>query len=184
MKILIHVCCAACFAKPHKKLLEEGHEMGYFFYNPNVQPFEEYRRRFRAMQEYAKQKKLDVIFKDEYPLREFLRGAMQAEKSSKKRCEYCYRLRFSETAEKTKELGCDAFTSTLLVSKHQDHELVKRIGEEVAKEHGTKFYYEDFRPLCEESLQEIKDLNLYTQKYCGCVFSEEERFGKELTRLC
>lgn len=180
MKILLHACCAGCLPGPHEKMIKNGHEPLVFYYNPNIQPFEEYRRRLRAVQDYAQRKKINVIFKDEYSLREFLKNAMEAESSGKKRCEYCYKLRLGETAKKAKELGYEAFTTTLLISEHQDHELVKKIGEEVAEEQGIDFYYEDFRPLCEESHEEVKELGLYTQNYCGCVFSEEDRFKKGL----
>jgi len=183
MKLLIHACCVGCLAGPHKKLLEGGHELSCFFYNPNIQPFEEYRRRLRAVQEYAQRTRIEVIFKDEYPLREFLKGAMAGEGDGKKRCEYCYNLRLSATAKKAKELGCDAFTTTLLISNHQDHGLVKKICEEVAEAEGINFYYEDFRPLCDESHTEVKEMGLYLQNYCGCVFSEEDRFKKELVSV-
>ena len=183
MKILLHACCAGCLAGPRKKLLEDGHELNYFFYNPNIQPFEEYRRRLRAVQECAQRSHIEVIFKDVYPLREFLKGAMAAEVQGKKRCEYCYNLRLREAAKKAKELGCDAFTTTLLISEHQDHELVKKIAEEVAAAEGIDFHYEDFRPLSEESHAEAREMGLYIQNYCGCIFSEEERFKKELVKL-
>ena len=94
---------------------------------------------------------------------------------SKDRCKLCWELRLSETADFAKKNDFNGFTTTLLISPYQDHELIKEIGEKIAKEKDIEFYYEDFRKGFKESQEEAKGKELYRQKYCGCVFSELER---------
>lgn len=70
----------------------------------------------------------------------------------------------------------DAFSTTLLYSKFQNHELITTTGEAIAKSTGIPFYYRDFRPGWKEGIKASKDLNLYRQQYCGCIYSEKERY--------
>ena len=94
------------------------------------------------------------------------------------RCGDCFQLRLSKTAEVARSKGFTHFTTTLLISPYQKHELLRAVGEAEAEEHGVEFYYEDFRPGFRDSHQLSRELNLYHQKYCGCVYSEWERYGK------
>jgi hypothetical protein len=93
------------------------------------------------------------------------------------RCRHCFRLRLSKTAETAKEMGFDAFTTTLLISPHQKHDLLKEIGEELGREKGVGFLYADLRKRYSDSRHITKPMNLYRQQYCGCVYSEWERYG-------
>lgn len=179
MKILVHVCCAPCFTYPHKHLVEEGHEVVGFFYNPNIHPYNEYKNRLHALQRYSAIKPVGVIYKDEYPLEEFIRGQVKTMDEGKKRCEFCFEKRLNETAKAAKEKGFNAFTTTLLESKYQPHEQIKSIGEKCAKNYDIEFYYEDFREGWKDSIDISKSLDLYRQKYCGCIFSEMERYMKK-----
>ena len=95
------------------------------------------------------------------------------------RCGYCINLRLTKTAKYAGENGFDAFTTTLLESKYQPHEYIKMIGSKLAKKYGIKFHYQDFRAGWKESIRLSKELQLYRQGYCGCIFSEYERFGPE-----
>lgn len=97
----------------------------------------------------------------------------------KPRCGYCIGLRLAKTAEYAAKKGFDAFTTTLLESKYQPHEYIRVLGERLAAKYGIKFYYKDFRTSWKESIKMSKDLQLYRQQYCGCIFSEYERFGPE-----
>ena len=176
MNLLVHVCCAPCFTYPHKRLVEERHEITGFFYNPNIHPFTEYKARLHALERYTALRPVKVIYRDEYPLNEFLSGQIKAMDEGKKRCEFCFHKRLGETAKIAKENGYDGFTTTLLESKHQPHELISAIGKECGDRYGIDFYYEDFRSGWKESIQISKSLELYRQKYCGCIFSEKERY--------
>jgi len=176
LKILIHICCAPCFAYPHRKLTEDGHEVVGFFYNPNIHPYTEHRARLHALQRYSALKPVEIIYRDEYPLEDFIRGQLSAIDGDKQRCQFCFETRLGETARLAKEKGFDAFTTTLLESKHQPHEMIRQVGEALAKEYEIPLFYEDFRTGWKEGIQMSKDMELYRQKYCGCIFSEKERY--------
>ncbi|MFQ6071194.1 MAG: epoxyqueuosine reductase QueH [Methanosarcinales archaeon] len=178
MNILVHICCAPCFTYPHPRLLEEEHEITGFFYNPNIHPFLEYKKRFQTLQNYAHKQDVEIIYKDEYDLKMFLEGAI----TSENRCEFCYTCRLKEAAKTAKEEGFDAFTTTLLVSPYQKHDLLKVIGEKVGNENNILFYYEDFRVGWKKTKEISKNLELYRQKYCGCIFSEMDRYYKKLVK--
>ena len=98
------------------------------------------------------------------------------------RCGYCYDVRFELLAKVAKEEGFDAFSTTLLVSPYQNHELIIKVAEEKAKKYGVDFYYRDFRVGFREGQQIARDLGMYMQKYCGCIFSEEERYAKKIAK--
>jgi predicted adenine nucleotide alpha hydrolase (AANH) superfamily ATPase len=94
------------------------------------------------------------------------------------RCGYCIKIRLARAARYAKEHGFDAFTTTLLESKYQPHEFIRFVGDSLGKELGIKFLYQDFRTGWKESIKISKELDLYRQPYCGCVFSEYERYRK------
>lgn len=174
MRILAHICCAPCFTYPHKRMEEEGHEVTGFFYNPNIHPYQEYRSRRAGLEKYVELRAAKVIYKDDYDIENYLRGALYAED----RCRFCYTLRLTETAKTARYLGFEAFTTTLLISPYQKHEILAETGKKVADEYGIEFYYEDFREGYGESRELARGLELYMQKYCGCIFSEKERYLK------
>jgi len=176
--VLVHVCCAACALAVLEPLRRVG-RVALHFHNPNVHPLLEFRRRLTAVQVLAGRERLELFADVRYGLREFL--ARTAPWDRPGRCLACWRMRLSETARLAAEKGFVAITTTLLSSAHQDHEAVRRIGEEAAAEKGLRFHYEDFRPLAARAHEEAKRRSLYRQQYCGCLFSEEERFAP--TRL-
>ncbi len=173
MRILVHVCCAPCFTYPHKKLVEEGHDVTGFFYNPNIHPYLEYKNRMESLKRYGELKGARVIYRDDYDLEGYLRGALGAED----RCRFCYTNRLTEAARTASELGFKAFTTTLLISPYQKHEALIETGEKAADEYSIEFYYKDFREGYRESRGLARELGLYMQKYCGCIFSERERYS-------
>lgn len=179
MKILLHMCCGPCSAYPVKRLREMGYEpMGYFF-NPNIHPYQEFRRRLETAEEFARQVDLTMVVDDHYPLRDFLERAIQATGS---RCHMCYELRLRQAAKFAKENGYDCFTASLLISPYQQHDVIKQIAENIAAEENIAFVYEDFRSGWQEGVQISLDLALYRQPYCGCIFSEQERYDKRLRK--
>jgi len=178
MKILTHICCAPCFTYPHKRMLEDGHDVTAFFYNPNIHPYTEYKNRRESVEKYAKLRGTKVIYDSNYDIEKYLRGALGAEN----RCRFCYTERLGKTAELAKQLAFDAFTTSLLISPYQDHETLADAGEKIADETGVRFYYEDFREGYRESRQISRTLGLYMQKYCG-VYSAR-RSGITIIRVC
>ena len=173
MKILLHMCCAPCAVYPLQVLEDEGSKVFGFFYNPNIHPYQEYRRRLETVEQFAGQVGLEVIYRDEYDVVSFLREVAFRESN---RCHYCYHLRLNAAAKLAKKSRMDGFTTTLLYSKRQDHELVRQLGEEAGQGHGIPFVDRDLRQGWQEGIQKSKELNLYRQGYCGCIYSEQERY--------
>ena len=148
-----------------------------FFYRHNIHPFSECIRRQETLSSYAETANLRVIFQKTYDLEGFLRNVAFRESD---RCTYCYHERLKSTALTARSGKFDSFTTTLLYSKFQDHDLIRSVGESMAKSVGVPFYYSDFRNGWEAGIQESKRSNLYRQQYCGCIYSEKERFfGKK-----
>lgn len=173
---MLHVCCANCALYPFQSLQKEGHEVFGFFYNPNIHPYQEYVKRLEAVKEIEEKLKVRMIYQDRYDLEDFLRNVVFREKE---RCPICYYTRMKATAGIARQGKFTAFTTTLLASKHQDHHLIKEIGLAVGKEQGVSFYYADFREGWKEGIEMSKKLSLYRQQYCGCIYSEKERFLKQ-----
>lgn len=176
MNILLHSCCGPCATYPVKRLREMGHDVSGFFYNPNIHPYKEYEKRLLTFQEYGEKAGLKTIIKDEYELEDFLRMTVYREQI---RCQFCYRQRLSEAAKYAKENDFEAFSSTLLVSPYQKHELIKEIGREIGEEYEIPFFYADFRTGYREGVNISREMGLYRQPYCGCIYSEKERYRKE-----
>lgn len=175
MKLLIHICCAPCLIHPLEVLRLEGFKVSGLFYNPNIHPFLEYDQRKQGV--FKLDASMELICPDYLP-QDFFR-MISFKEDSPARCPVCWRLRLQKTASIAKFKGFDYFTSTLLASPYQDHEALKRIGGEAAKEEGIKFYYADFRPGFRKAQDEARVKGLYMQKYCGCIYSEVERYSKK-----
>ena len=173
MKILLHICCAVCTSFPLSILQGEGWRVFGFFFNPNIHPYQEYRRRLETVQQFAEDVDLEVIYRDEYDVVGFLREIVFRESQ---RCHICYHMRLDATAGLAKKSRMDGFTSTLLYSKKQNHELICQMGEEIGQTKGVPFIYRDFRNGWQEGAEKSKELKLYRQQYCGCIFSEQERY--------
>lgn len=178
MRLLLHTCCAPCTIGPLRALQADGHQVTGCFYNPNVHPLIEFRRRLKAQKLLADRLGLETICEEQYGLWDYLEVV---DWRGPGRCEGCYRMRMGRVARLAREGGFEAVTTTLLSSRQQDHELVRRIGEECAEEHGVRFLYCDWRDLSEEGHREARAMGLYMQQYCGCIFSEYERF-KDTTK--
>jgi predicted adenine nucleotide alpha hydrolase (AANH) superfamily ATPase len=173
MRILLHTCCGPCALFPLRHLRAAGHDVTGFFYNHNIHPYQEYVRRRDTAVQMAEQEALPLIMHDEYDLEGFL-ATVAAE--PEKRCSYCYSSRLRATAQTAAEHGFDAFSAALLYSRYQKHDAIKAFGEQLSQEYGIIFYYEDFRSGWQEGIRLSKELGLYRQQYCGCIYSEKERY--------
>ncbi|MDI6703580.1 MAG: epoxyqueuosine reductase QueH [bacterium] len=176
MKILLHICCANCATYCYNYLRANGYKVYGFFYNPNIHPYTEYKKRLDVVSYYAEKVNLDVIYNDEYDLEGFLRQVVYREK---RRCQFCYRIRLERTAKIARDREFACFTTTLLISPHQQHELIKDVAKEIEEETKIKFFYHDFREGYKESIRISKEFDLYRQRYCGCIYSEKERYIQE-----
>ena len=173
MRLLLHICCAPCSVMCIETLRAEGIEPTGFWYNPNIHPVTEYKARKNTLTKYAADIHLRLIVKNEYGLRNFIDHVYPHYES---RCGYCYLCRLEETARFAAENGYDSFSTTLLISPYQNHELIIKTAQAMAKKYHVTFLYRDFRPYFKEGQEKARAMGLYMQKYCGCVFSEEDRF--------
>ena len=174
MKLLLHTCCAPCSIYVVKYLRNDNIEPDLYWYNPNIHPYTEYIKRKETLEKYSEMINIKTIFEDEYGLQSFIKNTSD---DIEQRCiNYCYKTRLEKTVKYAKENNYDAFSTTLLSSIYQKHEEIKRIAEELSKEYKIDFLYHDFREGFREGQNEARKLQLYMQKYCGCIFSEEERY--------
>jgi hypothetical protein len=181
------MCCGPCSIYPLKKILGPGVDVWGFFHNPNIHPFAEFKKRLDAVKRLAGLMSMDVIYDEAYRPREFVRGVRELTGEGYPvegvRCEYCYTSRLEATARAAAESGFDAFTSSLLYSRYQDHEGIRAFGAEMAGRYGVEFLYGDFREGWQEGIDESKEMGLYRQKYCGCMYSRLERFDLRFRKL-
>lgn len=176
MKILMHVCCGPCTAYPLTLLRHEGHEVQGYFLNPNIHPFREFEKRIEALHILCRKMDFPVEIEGRYGLQEYLRRVVFFENQ---RCGICYEMRLEPAARQALEIGADAFTTTLLYSRFQKHELIRAKGEQVAAKFGIPFYYKDFREGWQQGIDMAIAMDLYRQPYCGCIYSEQERYDKQ-----
>lgn len=170
MAVLLHICCAPCSVECIDALREEGSELCGYWYNPNIQPYAEYRMRRDTLIEYAKRVDLPLELADGYDLRAWVNMLPNLDD----RCGACYASRLDRAAAYAAEHGFEAYSTTLLISPYQRHDLIREIGERIGRKHGVEFLYRDFRPRFRRGQYRAREMGLYMQKYCGCVFSEEE----------
>ncbi|MCB2225703.1 MAG: epoxyqueuosine reductase QueH [Desulfarculaceae bacterium] len=173
MRILLHICCGPCAIMPVHDLRHEGHELRALFYNPNIQPYTENQRRLQTLESWAAGEELPLIVQDEYDPESWLRNVAWRESE---RCAPCLAQRLERAAAVAKRGGFDAFSSTLLYSKRQKHRLIKELGTAAGKRRGVEFLYRDWRPFWQEGIERSKAAGMYRQQYCGCIFSERDRF--------
>ncbi len=176
MNLLLHVCCAPCANAPIAQLHQQDHQVTALWYNPNIHPLLEYRSRRDTLLAYTKAENIPLILEDTYGLKPFVQAVAQ---QIDQRCPYCYRVRLERAAQVAQAQGFDGFSTSLLISPYQNHELLIEIGKELEKTYGVPFFYQDFRPLFREGQAYARSQDFYMQKYCGCIFSEEDRYTKK-----
>ncbi|MBQ3347971.1 epoxyqueuosine reductase QueH [Candidatus Saccharibacteria bacterium] len=180
MKLLMHTCCAPCSVYCIDSLRAENIEPTLFWYNPNIHPYIEYKTRRDCLKDYAASIDVNLIIDEEYGLDEFCKNVVS---DLENRCvNYCYKKRLTETVRYAAHHGYDTFTTTLLVSPYQKHDELIAVCKELEALSGVKFLYRDFRVGFREGQAKARALGLYLQKYCGCIFSEEDRYKKQILR--
>lgn len=195
MKVLLHICCGPCAIMPIQRLLDEGHEVAGYFYNPNIHPLAEYMRRREGAAQVAARYKIKMIWAnrpEDYNTAEWLRMTHGREEAPG-RCRLCWGQRLEAAFRKALESGFDAFTTSLLYSKYQQHDFIAARGEELASVTGIAvksaphmqrlvFLYRDFRSDWQAGIDASKEWAVYRQQYCGCIFSENDRYAKALKK--
>jgi predicted adenine nucleotide alpha hydrolase (AANH) superfamily ATPase len=175
MRVLLHLCCGPCAIVPIRELRAEGHEVDGAFVNPNIHPLTEYRKRLGAAREVADALGVEIVRADDYGLLDFLDEIGPRRPA---RCLACYRMRLGRVAALARELDYDAFSTSMLVSTHLDHDGIRRVADEIAHAAGVEFLYRDFRPRVMDGVRESKAMGTYRQQYCGCIYSERERYDE------
>ena len=170
--LLLHACCAPCMTVVQDGLKSEGYDITVFFRNPNIHPWKEMRRRLEVVEVYSGELDLPLEIDDGYPLGEYLSMLLGAPD----RCRACFEERLTATARKAADSGLGAFSTTLSVSPYQDQQAIIEAGEAAAARFGVEFVYRDFRSLYRESVRLSREVGMYRQKYCGCIFSERDRY--------
>jgi len=166
--VLVHPCCGPCMTGVFPELSKEKKIYG-FFYNPNIHPLNEFSARLMTAGFVASQFGFKLFVDADYGIARWL----EVVKDFEKRCFGCVYMRLKRTAEFAEEKKIKSFTTTLLVSPYHDHEYIKETGCAIAKKTGVEFFYRDFRKNYQDSIKKSKEMLLYRQKYCGCVFSQE-----------
>lgn len=185
-KILLHACCASCLSIVHKKLLEKDFQIAVYYYNPSIQGKIEYLNRLKDVQDYCEDHDLEIIVpeynEDEFndPIKPWLNPKSlkyinDSNRFKRKRCEFCYELKANHTAIEAKKKRFKFFSTTLLASPYQDHELIDYIASEIAKDQGLEFIYDDFRKGYWQGRNYSRNHKYMIPSYCGCTFSVSER---------
>jgi predicted adenine nucleotide alpha hydrolase (AANH) superfamily ATPase len=178
-RILLHTCCGPCSTYTIDRLREEGFQVTGFWYNPNIHPFMEHQKRLASMERYADSASLPLQCAEGYEMLDFLRMVVGHEAHGE-RCSLCYAMRLMRTAEEAARQGFDAFTTTLLISPHQDQDKIREVGTAAAARHGVDFHFENLRKGWSERGRLTREHDLYRQQYCGCIYSEWERYMGEM----
>jgi hypothetical protein len=180
MKLLLHACCGPCALYPLSVIREEGiKDVCCYFYNPNIHPYKEFKKRIQALLTVSKCNNVETIYERKYELTDFLRKIVFHENE---RCHICYNIRLQKTVEYAKAHGFNSFTTSLLYSRYQDHNFIIDRCVHLARISGLDFFYRDFREGWQKGIEESKSLDIYRQSYCGCIYSEQESFDKTLRK--
>lgn len=176
---MLHSCCGPCTIYPLSVLRTQNHDVTAYFNNPNIHPYKEFKRRLNTLKDYSKNENLPLIAEEQYGLTEFIQKVVFKEQS---RCPICYEMRLKKTAEYAAENGFDAFSTTLLYSRYQNHTVITNNCEKLAKDYSLSFIYEDYRIGWQEGIDLSIEKDMYRQPYCGCIYSEQERYDKSLRK--
>ncbi|HPP67002.1 MAG TPA: epoxyqueuosine reductase QueH [bacterium] len=175
-KIIVHVCCGVCAIMPFM-ILEETFEPRGFWFNPNIHPYKEYKKRLQNAGYVFQKLGKDIAWNMEYNIAAWFSLITPIAKNKELRCQTCYEIRLEQTAQFARENGIKIFTTTMLYSTHQDVETIKKIGQITAEKYGIEFLPMDLRSHYQQGQEIAKKWNVYRQRYCGCLFSEIEREG-------
>lgn len=174
MKVVLHICCGVCAAGAAAELLHEGHEVLGYYFNPNIHPQDEYRRRLEAAQKVAHELRFSLV-EGPYDPSKWLRQTAELahEVEGGKRCNLCFEIRLRAACEFMNGMGAHAFTSTLTVGPKKSAEIINRIGRQIG---GDTFLARDFKKKdgFKKAIATAKVLQLYRQNYCGCIYSRRE----------
>jgi predicted adenine nucleotide alpha hydrolase (AANH) superfamily ATPase len=180
--LILHSCCGVCSIYVIEQL-KQLFEVTVYFYNPNIQPEDEYKKRRDSVKEICLRQ--GVIFKeaDYQPvdwfvfLKQRCRFDFSQEPEGGQRCLECFRMRLEATARLAKEENFEYFATTLTMGRNKKAEIINTLGRELAGKWGVKFYEADWKKKngLLIAYQKAKEQNIYRQNYCGCLFSKNKK---------
>lgn len=179
MKTLLHTCCGPCLLYPLKQLESKGYAVTGYFFNPNIHPYREFKRRLDSLLQLAESENISLVTERDYDLDLYFEKVVANRQS---RCSICYDIRLQHTVEYGARHNFSAFSTTLLYSRYQQHDLIEKKCRQLAKQFNIAFVYEDFRDGWQEGIDESIEKGLYRQAYCGCIYSEQERYDNRLKK--
>ena len=177
-KILLHICCAPDASVPVPDLISEGWEVTGFFYGGNIQPFDEYLKRLEALKILVNHTGIKCEIADYNP-NEWLEkiSGLEDEPEGGGRCEKCFEAQLEAGALFAKKNGCENFCTTLTISPHKNVNLINNLGEKISVNNKLVWLNRIWRKQNGflRSIKASKELGLYRQNYCGCIFSKIKR---------
>lgn len=176
-RLLLHVCCAPCSIYPIAELQNQGYDITGYFHNPNIHPYKEFERRLTTVKSFFNELSIPLVSNEIYGLKEFLRDVVFKED---KRCTTCYSSRLEKTAQFASQNSFSSFSTSLLYSKYQQHRKISLSGAELGSKYSVEFIYQDFREGWQQGIDISIEKKMYRQPYCGCIYSEQERYDKTL----
>jgi hypothetical protein len=179
MKLLLHTCCGPCLLYPLLVLEEQGYEVTGYFYNPNIHPYREFRKRYDSLLELSENSSISLVVERNYGFETFIKAVVFKENM---RCSLCYDMRLTETVQYAKRHGFSSFSTTLLYSRYQNHVLIREKCALLSDTYDIPFIYHDFREGWQQGIDLSIEKGLYRQPYCGCIYSEQERFDNRLKK--
>lgn len=180
-RLLLHACCGPCLLEPLDALASEADSVTIAFANPNIHPAEEYERRRDTLLGYAAKAGVEVI-ELPYDPAAWDEAVGPLADAGAKRCRACYRLRLGLAARLAAEGGYDALATTLSVSPYQDQGAINQEGRRAAAQAGIVWLERDFRDLYRAATVRSRELGMYRQNYCGCVYSRREADAQRQAR--
>lgn len=179
MNVLLHICCGVCAGAVAERLMCAGHVVTGYFYNPNIHPQDEYKKRLEAARRAASELGFELV-EGPYDRERWFESMKGKEYESEggARCVACYELRLRKTYAEMKKRNLDAFTTTLTVSPHKLAEVINKIGREIDED---RFLCHDFKKKggFQRAADLAKEWGIYKQHYCGCIYSLEESIKRE-----
>ena len=176
--LLLHACCAPCSSYV-LEYLDKYFDITIYFYNPNITSQEEFDKRkdeFEKFRALYNSYKIVIPKYDNLEFYDKVKG-LEKEPEGGERCFVCYRLRMEKSAEYAKNNNFDYFASTLSISPHKNANKLNEIGFLLEKQYNVKYLPNDFKKNGGylKSIQLSKELNLYRQDYCGCIYSKNSK---------
>lgn len=179
MKTLLHICCGPCSIYPLTYFFDNKIDVTGYFFNPNIHPYLEFKKRINSTLQVAEHFKINVDIDRNYGLVDYLRQVVFHEDN---RCFFCYDMRIEQVAKTASLNHFDSFSTTLLYSRYQNHQLIRQRASYWADVYGVNFYYHDFRTGWQYGIDQSLKLAIYRQPYCGCIYSEQERYDNRLKK--